>query len=91
MPAPRATRTLYGRPGPILGRTEGRRGVPATGSVRATDLADLHDEIHAAGQEMRAAGITLQYADRVGRRDLVLHTAGQLVVRGEGYMKRGDA
>lgn len=49
----------------------------------------LRMELSAAGQEMRAAGIALQYADRAGRRDLVLHTAGQLVTRGEGYMKRG--
>lgn len=68
----------------------GRRGVPKLVTVRATALADLRNELHAAGQEMRAAGMALQYADRIGRRDLVLHTAGQLVTRGEGYMRQGE-
>lgn len=67
----------------------GRRGIAATVTVRATELADLKDELTAAGHEMRAAGLALQYADRAGRRDIALHTAARLVVRGEGYIERG--
>lgn len=72
----------------VVRRTPGRRGVAALVTVRATELADLRDELDAAGQEMRSAGVTLQYADRTRRRDLILHTAGQLVTRGEGYIER---
>lgn len=48
---------------------------------------DLRLELRAAGQEMRAAGFAIQYADRVSRRDLILHTAAQLVSRGERYAR----
>lgn len=48
---------------------------------------DLRLELRAAGQEMRAAGYAIQYADRVGRRDLIHHTAAQLVSRGERYAR----
>jgi hypothetical protein len=44
-------------------------------------------ELRAAGQEMRAAGFAIQYAERVGRRDLISHTAAQLVSRGERYAR----
>lgn len=50
---------------------------------RPSKADDLLLELRAAGHDMRAAGFALQYADRVGRRDLLLHTAAQLVSRGE--------
>jgi hypothetical protein len=52
-------------------------------TLRAEALADLEDELRAAGLDMRSAGFALQYADRVGRRDLTLQTAARLVSRGE--------
>lgn len=75
---------------PVLAGTRGR---PTVGSLsasleRARDVnANLRLELRAAGQEMRAAGHQLLYADRVGRRDLTLHTAAQLICRGERYAR----
>jgi hypothetical protein len=86
MAVPKAAPHPYRPSSVVLG---GRRGIPATVTVRATAIADLMDELTAAGTEMRSAGMTLQYADRAGRRDLALQTAARLVVRGEGYIARG--
>lgn len=75
----------------VLSKAVPPRTTPSRRPVgRPADAVSLRMELRAAGQEMRAAGIAIQYADRVGRRDLVLHTAGQLVVRGEGYLQQGD-
>jgi hypothetical protein len=54
---------------------------------RPSQVDDLRLELRAAGQDMRAAGHALLYADRVGRRDLTLHTAAQLISRGERYAR----
>lgn len=70
-----------------IATTRGRRGVAATVTVRQSELNDLELELRAAGQEMRAAGFAIQYAERVGRRDLIHHTAAQLVSRGERYAR----
>lgn len=48
---------------------------------------DLVLELRAAGQEMRSAGFAIQYADRAGRRDLILHAAASLISRGERYAR----
>lgn len=85
--APKAAHPYARRPGPSSEPT-GQRGVPATVRVRSTLVADLLDDIHAAGMEMQEAGHRLLLADRTGRRDLVLHTAGLLVSRGAGYRNR---
>lgn len=54
---------------------------------RPSAADDLRLEVRALGQEMRAAGYAIQYAERVGRRDLIHHTAAQLVSRGERYAR----
>lgn len=68
--------------------SRGRRGIAATVTVRATELDDLRMEIRAAGQEMRAAGLRVQYAIHTDRDDLALQTAASLIVRGTGYSAR---
>jgi hypothetical protein len=68
-------------------RSAGRRGVPATVTVRRTYIDDLRDELRAAGQEMVIAGQRIEYADRAGRRDLLLQTAARLINRGRGYAR----
>jgi len=70
-----------------LSRSAGRRGVAATVTVRQSAWDDLRDEIRAAGQEMVLAGQRIEYADRAGRRDLLLQVAAQLVNRGRGYAR----
>ena len=72
-------------PRAALRASTGRRGVPATVLVRATRLADLLDECHAAGQEMVNAGRRVEYAVHAGRSDLALHTAGRLQLLGQRY------
>jgi hypothetical protein len=70
-----------------------RRGRPSASDLTRRLLAErtaadeLRLELRAAGHDMRAAGHALQYADRVGRRDLTLHTAASLIVRGERYAR----
>lgn len=54
---------------------------------RPSAADDLRLELRAAGLDMRAAGHHLLYADRTGRRDLTLHTAAQLISRGERYAR----
>lgn len=48
-------------------------------------IADLRDELTAAGQEMRAAGRRIEYAMAAGRPDVALHVAARLQVLGESY------
>lgn len=60
-------------------RVSGRGRQPAEVEAQR----DLLLELRAAGQDMRSAGFAIEYADRVGRPDLILHTAAKLIERGE--------
>lgn len=74
---------------PVLRSIPGRRGVPDMVTVRATHLADLHDELVSAGEEMRALGCRLEFAITADRTDIALHIAGRLQVLGAGYAAEG--
>lgn len=88
----RAPRHPYARPepsaaltGPVLRVIEGRRGVPDVVTLRATELADLIDELTSAGAEMVAMSIRLEIAIRNDRMDLVPEIAARLRRIGETY------
>lgn len=74
---------------PPLRVIRGRRGVPDMVTVRATHLADLHDELVSAGEEMIALGRRLEFAITAERTDLALHIAGRLQTLGQGYAAEG--
>lgn len=84
-----ATLHPYGRPGasdaptgPVLTVIEGRRGKPEMLVVRATEVADLVDELTAAGMDMVGLASQIDLAVSNRRPDLVsgltarLHTLG---------------
>lgn len=82
----------YRRPGPNLAATEpvlrvieGSRGKPDMVTLRATDLADLVDELTSAGADMVAMAIRLDIALRNDRMDLVPEIAARLRRLGEQY------
>lgn len=64
---------------------EGRRGKPDLLTIRATELADLVDELTAAGQDMVALASRLDIAVVNGRTDLVPEVATRLRRLGETY------
>lgn len=74
-----------GRSGPILTVIEGRRGRPDMVTLRATELADLVDELTAAGQDMVAMSARLDLATTNGRLDLVPEIADRLAKLGAMY------
>jgi hypothetical protein len=64
---------------------QGRRGKPEMLLVRATEVADLIDELTAAGQDMVVLASQLDLAVVNGRIDLVPEVATRLRRRGETY------
>lgn len=70
---------------PSLTVIEGRRGRPDMVTLRATDLADLIDELTAAGQDMVAMASRLGMAASNGRLDLVPEIAHRLGRLGAQY------
>lgn len=88
----RATRAPYGRPGPNLAGSgpslqliEGRRGKPDMLLVRATEVADLADELTAAGMDMVAMASRLELAYTNRRLDLIPAIASRLASLGRMY------
>lgn len=94
--APKAAHPYAGRPRPS-DRLAGRRGVPSVVSVRATSLADLHDELTAERSEgVALATLSLDAANRIhvavaaGNDRLVLDAAGRIgVAAGRFLAQRG--
>ncbi len=78
-------RRLRGATGP----TDGSRGVPAHVRVRATLVADLLDEVRAAGQEMVHAGKVVEYGVMSDQPSVALRAAASLQVRGRRYAEGG--
>lgn len=74
-----------GAPGPHLTVIEGSRGRPDMVTLRATELADLVDELTAAGQDMIAMASRLGLAASNGRLDLVPEIADRLGRLGVQY------
>ena len=74
-----------GGSGPTLTVIEGRRGKPEMLVVRATEIADLIDELTAAGMDMVALASRLDIAVRSDRVDLVPEVAVRLRRLGEMY------
>ena len=72
-------------PGHSLRVIEGRRGRPDMVTLRSTELADLIDELTAAGQDMVAMASRLDLACHNARLDLVPEIAGRLRVLGVQY------
>jgi hypothetical protein len=70
---------------PALTLIEGSRGKPDMLVVRATEIADLIDELTAAGQDMVAMASRLAIAASSGRLDLVAAIAERLGTLGEMY------
>lgn len=70
---------------PALTVIEGRRGKPEMLLVRATEIADLADELTAAGMDMvsMAARLELAYTNR--RLDLIPAIADRLAKLGRMY------
>lgn len=64
--------------GPVLTVIEGSRGRPDMVTLRATELADLVDELTAAGQDMVAMASRLDIACGNSRLDLVPEIAHRL-------------
>lgn len=86
--------TAEGHSGPNLTVIEGTRGVPDMVTLRATELADLIDELTAAGQEMVAMASRLELAFRSARLDLVPEISDRLGRLGATYrdcVKPGSA
>lgn len=71
--------------GPVLRVIEGSRGKPEMLLIRATEVADLIDELTAAGQDMVALASRLDIAVVNGRTDLVPEVAARLRRLGETY------
>lgn len=72
-------------PGPFLRVIEGSRGKPEMLTVRATELADLIDELTSAGMDMVALASRLDLAVVNRRVDLVPEVALRLRRLGEMY------
>lgn len=88
----RAASHPYGRPGPTLTGSgpsltviEGSRGKPDMLVVRATEIADLVDELTAAGQDMVAMAARLDIAVANDRADLIPEIAARLRAYGSMY------
>lgn len=88
----RAAPHPYAAPGPNLRRSgpsltviEGRRGKPEMVTLRSTELADLVDELTAAGMDMMAMASRLDLAVDNARIDLVPEIAARLRHLGETY------
>lgn len=64
---------------------EGSRGKPEMLLIRATEVADLIDELTAAGMDMVAMASRLDLAYMNGRVDLVPEVAARLRQLGETY------
>jgi hypothetical protein len=79
----------YARQRPNLTLVEGSRGKPALLTIRATELADLVDELTSAGADMVALASRLDLAVGNGRLDLVPEVADRL--RRLGVMYRDCA
>lgn len=76
----------YGRTAkPVLTVIEGRRGKPEMLLIRATEVADLVDELTAAGMDMVAMASRLDLAVNNGRLDLVPAVAERLRRLGQMY------
>jgi hypothetical protein len=58
---------------------------------RRTEVADLREEITAAGLEMESLGRRLEYAVATERDDLANYVALRLRTLGRGYRERGSA
>jgi hypothetical protein len=58
---------------------------------KRTEVADLREEISAAGQEMETLGRKLEYAVATERDDLANYVALRLRILGAGYRERGSA
>lgn len=71
--------------GPTLTVIEGSRGKPDVLTIRATELADLIDELTAAGMDMVSMAARLELAVANGRLDLVPTIAARLRQLGETY------
>lgn len=88
--ARRAALRAYGRStdatGPSLRVIPGRRGKPEMLVVRATEVADLADELTAAGMDMVAMSSRLEMAYTSQRLDLIPAIAARL--RSLGLMYR---
>lgn len=97
MAVPKAASPYPRRPGPSCGLS-GRRGVPATVSLRATQLADLQDELHAERCEGTAlATLCLESANRIhvaaaaDRGDIVLDQAGRIGVAAGRFLAQRES
>jgi hypothetical protein len=83
----------YARPGPDLGRRDhagltvidGSRGKPDVLLIRASEVADLIDELTAAGMDMVAMSARLEIAFGAGRLDLIPDIAARLRRLGVQY------
>lgn len=71
--------------GPVLTVIEGRRGKPEMLLVRATEVADLVDELTAAGQEMVGLASQIDLALGNRRPDLVPALTDRLYRLGVQY------
>lgn len=81
-----ATRHPYGASArPTLDIIAGSRGRPDVLTIRATELADLIDELTAAGQDMVAMASRLDLAYRSQRIDLIPAIAARLAKLGQMY------
>jgi len=70
---------------PVLTVIEGRRGKPEMLLIRATEVADLVDELTAAGMDMVAMASRLDLAVDNGRLDLVPAVSERLRRLGQMY------
>jgi hypothetical protein len=81
-----AARHPYGRAAqPVLTVIEGSRGKPEMLLIRATEVADLVDELTAAGMDMVAMASRLDLAVDNGRLDLVPAVSERLRRLGQMY------
>lgn len=82
----------YARPGPSTGRSgpvlrviEGSRGKPEMLLIRATEVADLIDELTAAGIDMVSLASRLELVYTNARLDLIPAIADRLAKLGRMY------
>lgn len=83
--AVRAIHPYARQQGPNLTVLEGSRGKPEMLVVRATEVADLIDELTAAGQDMVAMAARLEIAYTNSRLDLVPAIIARLRSLGRQY------
>lgn len=84
-PYARPLRGSTARSGPSLTVIEGSRGKPEMLLVRATEIADLADELAAAGMDMIAMASRLELAYTNRRHDLIPAIAVRLAKLGRMY------